>query len=189
MSVSEAIARLTSAELPVRSEAAAELYRTGRGSAELAVAPWLANAEIAALLLYPNPEITVGVAVSPEMFAAIRSANGKPPLSEVPPEQDAQEFELSLAGGISLDILTSREPAGSGAIARYLQKFGGGVQQVEFRCRDVDRATALVSGNFDIAPVYPQTRPGANATRINFFLAATDSGKVLIELYETATAA
>jgi hypothetical protein len=38
---------------------------------------------------------------------------------------------------------------------------------------------------FDITPVYPQARPGADGTRINFFLvAAADGGKILIELYE-----
>ena len=82
-------------------------------------------------------------------------------------------------------MLTTREPGGSGAIARYLAKFGEGVQQVEFRCENVDRATEILKEQFDVKPVYPATRPGADGTRVNFFLVPTPAGgKVLIELYE-----
>ena len=45
---------------------------------------------------------------------------------------------------VKLDVLTSREPGGEGAIARYLKKFGAGIQQVELYVRDVDRATAIL---------------------------------------------
>ncbi len=188
MSLTEAIARLASPQFSLRIEAASELYRSGRTSAEGAVQAWLANPELSDLLLYPRPEIAVGVAVTAERFAAIRTANGNPRLSDVPAEQDAQEFELHFPGGVTLDILTSREPAGSGAIARYLQKFGEGIQQIEFRCKDVDRATSLLLSQFSLAPIYPQTRPGANGTRVNFFLVTTAGGKLLIELYETKSA-
>ena len=86
---------------------------------------------------------------------------------------------------VTLDILTTRDPKAQGAIARYLSKFGEGIQQVEYRCRNVDAATALLKTKFAVEPVYPQTRPGADNTRINFFLARTPNGdKVLIELYE-----
>lgn len=121
------------------------------------------------------------------MFARIREANGTPSLADVPPDQDAEEFELHFPEGVSLDVLTTREPGGTGAIARYLAKFGEGVQQVEYRCANVDRATAILKERFGVAPVYPQTRPGAEGTRINFFLVPTpNTGKVLIELYEAA---
>ena len=53
-------------------------------------------------------------------------------LADVPPDQDALEFEIEFPTGVRLDILTTREPAGAGAIARFLQKFGEGIQQVEF---------------------------------------------------------
>ena len=139
------------------------------------------------MLLEPNPIITVGVAVPRETFNRIRIANGTPRLAEVPPDQDAEEFELHFAEGISLDLLTTREPGGEGAVARYLSKFGEGVQQVEFRCTNVDRATEVLKDKFKIVPVYPATRPGANGTRVNFFLVASpDGGKVLIELYQAA---
>ena len=136
-------------------------------------------------MLAPNPVITVGVAVPREAFNRIRIANGTPRLAEVPPDQDAEEFELDFPEGISLDVLTTREPGGDGAIARYLSKFGEGVQQVEFRCTNVDRATEVLKEKFKIAPVYPATRAGADGTRVNFFLVASpDGGKVLIELYQ-----
>jgi len=127
----------------------------------------------------------VGLAVPRESFELIRAANGSPRLSEVPPDQDAEEFELHFPHGVMLDILTTREPGGSGAIARYLARFGGGVQQVEFRCTNVDRATQILKDKFGIASIYPATRPGADGTRVNFFLVTTpNGGKVLIELYE-----
>ena len=81
-------------------------------------------------------------------------------------------------------MLTTREPGGTGAIARYLAKFGEGIQQVEYRCADVDRATVLLKEKFAVVPVYPLARSGADGTRINFFLMPSAGGKVLIELYE-----
>jgi hypothetical protein len=94
------------------------------------------------------------------------------------------EFEIHFPNSISLDILTTKDPAGSGAIARYLSKFGEGIQQVEFRCRDVDAATQILRTDFATTPIYPVSRSGANNTRINFFLIATENEKLLIELYE-----
>jgi len=108
----------------------------------------------------------------------------------VPPDQDAEEFELHFPQEVLLDIVTTREPGGSGAIAKYLAKFGEGVQQVEFLCTNVDRATEILREKFGITPIYPATRPGADGTRVNFFLVASpDGGKVLIELYQAASKA
>lgn len=188
--LSEAVAGLSSAEPSARKAAVEEVYRLGRAAAGIAVAAWWADDELSALLFAPNPVITVGVAVPREAFHRIRIANGTPRLGEVPPDQDAEEFALDFPEGISLDVLTTREPGGDGAIARYLSKFGEGVQQVEFRCTNVDRATEILKEKFKIVPVYPATRPGADGTRVNFFLVASpDGGKVLIELYESQDAA
>ena len=72
-----------------------------------------------------------------------------------------------------------------GAIARYLTKFGEGIQQVEYRTENVDQATAILREKFGQQAVYPAAQPGADGTRMNFFLAAPTGGaKVLIELYE-----
>src|SRR5260370_21366514 len=181
----QSIADLSSADSSRRLGAASEVYGVGREAAGSAISEWWEESELCALLLAPNPNITVGLAVQRETFGRIRIANGTPGLAEVPPDQDAEEFELHFTEGISLDILTTREPGGSGAIAKYLAKFGEGIQQVEYRCADVDRATQILKDKFTVDPVYPATRAGADGTRANFFLVASpDGGKVLIELYE-----
>lgn len=183
--ISTAIAGLSSSDASARNGAASEIYRAGREAAEQAVQDWRKDPELSTLLLAPNLPVTVGLAVQRETFARIRAANGMPRLAEVPAEQDAEEFELHFEGGSSLDILTSRAPGGTGAIAKYLAKFGEGVQQVEFGCTNVDRATQILKEKFAISAIYPETRDGADGTRVNFFLAPSSSGgKVLIELYE-----
>jgi hypothetical protein len=180
-----AIAVLGSAEAPARDRAAAEIYAAGRRTAEQAVESWWTDEELAKLLLGRERKLTVGLAVQRETFAKIRAANGVACLAEVPSDQDAEEFELHFSGGVSLDLLTSRAPGGDGAIAKYLGKFGEGVQQVEFRCLNVDRATEILKEKFGVAAVYPETRPGADGTRVNFFLVPVPgAAKVLIELYE-----
>jgi hypothetical protein len=175
-----------------RSRAAGELFRRGRELARTAVAGWLSDPGFAANLVLGTskfPETTVGLAVTPQNFEQIRAANGSPRLADVPPDQGAKEFELHFAQGVRLDILTTREPGGTGAIARYLQKFGEGIQQVELLARNVDAAAEILRSRFGVQPLYPATRPGADGTRINFFLAALpEKGKILIELVELAAA-
>src|ERR1700692_162716 len=187
--ITSAITNLSAAEKSARVAAASEIYRQGRGVADRAVSRWWEDAELAELLLSPKPMVTVGVAVRRETFAKIRAASGQPALAIVPQEQDAEEFELHFADGVELDVLTSREPAGQGAIARFLAKFGEGVQQVEFRCLDVNRAMAIVRERFGAAPIYPEARAGANGSKVNFVLVpvpgmGAENAKVLIEVYE-----
>src|SRR5713101_1037332 len=183
--LAQSIADLSSADASKRLAAAGEIYRLGRATAGSGISDWWAESELSALLLGPNPAITVGVAVQRDTFGRIRIANGTPRLAQVPPDQDAEEFELHFDEGIFLDILTTREPGGSGAIAKYLTKFGEGIQQVEYRCANVDRAKEILKEKFRVDAVYPATRAGADGTRVNFFLVASpDGGKVLIELYE-----
>jgi hypothetical protein len=183
--LAQSIADLSSADEAKKLAAAGELYRLGRATAGSAVASWWTESELSALLFAPNPAITVGLAVQRDTFGRIRIANSTPRLAQVPPDQDAEEFELHFGEGTSLDILTTREPGGAGAIAKYLAKFGEGIQQVEYLCANVDRASQILKDKFKIASVYPETRAGADGTRVNFFLVASpDGGKVLIELYE-----
>jgi len=179
------IAELFSADAAVRAVCATAIYSQGVAVAGPVVASWFANREFHSLV-WGQP-VTVGLAVFPETFARIQRANGDPHLAHVPPDQDAEEFELRFPTEISLDILTTRDLNGEGAIARFLKRFGEGIQQVEYRCLDVDRATELVKEHFGLAPVYPAARAGADDTKINFFLVpANTGGKVLIELYEMA---
>lgn len=182
-----AIEALSSSDPETRVTAATEIHRQGRALADHAVYPWWSDAELGKLLAAPNPHVTVGLAVQPARFERIREAAGLPRLVEVPPDQDAQEFEMHFPGGTAMDILTSRDPQGNGAIAKFLQKLGEGIQQVEFRCQDVDRATQILREKLSLNAVYPETRPGADGTRVNFFLvSAPGANKVLIELYEPA---
>src|SRR5579885_3103602 len=186
-SIASAIECLASGDASVRERGATEIFLAARRQVEEATRQWWQDAELSGLLFAPEPRITAGIAVGPERFAAVRAANATPRLSEVPPDQDAREFELHFPGGVSLDVLTTREPGGNGAIARYLAKFGEGIQQVEFHCAGVDRATQILRERFHCNPVYAQARAGADGTRINFFLVPAAGGaKVLIELYEVA---
>jgi hypothetical protein len=192
--ISSAITNLSAAEESTRMAAASEIYRQGRGPADRAVFPWWKSAELSELLLSPKPMVTVGVAVRRETFTRIRAGNGQPALADVPEEQDAEEFELHFGNGVGVDVLTSKEPDGQGAIARFLAKFGEGVQQVEFQCLNVNRAMAILRERFKVAPIYPEARPGANGSKVNFVLvpvpgAAGENAKVLIELYELAKTA
>ena len=183
MELKRQIKQLASRDLAERDAAAEELYIAGSVLARRAAREWLKDGDFTSLV-ERDPKITVGIAVHPELFRQIREANGNPRLAEVPPDQDAEEFELHFTG-ISLDVLTPKTPDGNGAIARYLARFGEGIQQVEFLCKDVDRATQILRERFGVAPVYPETRAGADGTRVNFFLVTTPDGqKVLIELYE-----
>jgi hypothetical protein len=84
-------------------------------------------------------------------------------------------------------VLTTHTPGGAGAIARYLGKFGEGIQQVEFDVHDVDKASSILQERFGLERIYPVTRAGANGTRVNFFLVTgSDGRKTLIELVEKA---
>jgi hypothetical protein len=179
-----------------RAEAALKLYLAGSGLCTPLLKQWVADPEFRALILPAVPDspgrsdlgpasIVVGIAVQPETFEKIRAANSLPPLADVPPDQDAREFELHFETRIELDILTTREPCGKGAISRFLEKFGEGIQQIEVYVSGVDRATDILRSRFGLETVYPTTRAGANGTRINFFLAPAPEGKkVLIELVE-----
>ena len=179
------IARMAAADARQREEAARELFRRGCAAAEPVLRRWFANTDFRKLLPSGNALLTVGVAVEPAQFQAIRQQTGSPRLADVPPDQDALEFELAFAHGVRLDVLTARDPAGQGAIARFLGKFGVGIQQVECDVRDVTRATELLRTRFAVEPVYPETRAGANGTRVNFFLVpAEENRKILIELVE-----
>ena len=182
-----AVIRALSNAGPEGEAALAEIHRRGRALADPIVRAWAADPEFAALL-GPEPRATVGLAVAFETFARIFAAWRPAGYAHVPPEQDAREFEIAVSGA-HLDILTSKDPAGAGAIARYLAKFAEGIQQVEYRVADVDRATHILREKFQQPAVYPQTRQGADGTRINFFLASSPGGpQVLIELYQAAPA-
>lgn len=178
----ELVALLDSSESALRESAARELFERGRADAERAIASWRADSQIAELI---SCHATVGIAIAPQRFARMRALLGEPRLAEVPPDQDAQEFEWNPSGEVHLDILTTRAPGKDGAIANFLAKFGEGIQQVEFLTRDIDEATRRLASHLHVAHIYPATRNGADGTRVNFFLVSNEGGKkILIELVE-----
>jgi hypothetical protein len=172
----------------IRNQGATEIFARGCELAREAIEKWLADDALANVFVMAGshlPEATVGLAVEPTQFEKIWKANGSPRLADVPPDQDAKEFELEFPGGVRLDVLTTREPGGAGAIARHLLKFGESIQQVELLVKNVDEATRILRMHFDLNPLYPTTRSGAHSTRVNFFLvSAAGAKKVLIELVE-----
>lgn len=190
------IAFLSSSDAEERAVGAAALYLAANSLFLGTTATWTRDRDFRALVTAPQmagaekrvspPPFIAGIAVEPATFERIRAANGRPRLANVPPDQDAKEFELAIGAGY-FDILTTREPGGTGAIAKFLQKFGEGIQQIEVYVRDVERATQILREKFGVQPIYPNTRPGADGTRVNFFLAPAPEGKkALIELVEAA---
>jgi hypothetical protein len=173
-----------------RQRAAEEIFQQGMKLTAAVIAKWLEDEELAKLFVigeFRKVEATVGLAVARKTFGRIHTANGSPRLAHVPPDQDAEEFELHFGSGARLDILTTKDSGGTGAIARFLQKFGEGIQQIEFLVREVDGATEILREKYHLEPIYAKTRAGAEGTRVNFFLVSNpQGGKVLIELVEAA---
>jgi hypothetical protein len=199
-SPAESVQGLASLDPAQRAEVAWGLSSHGTAKTLNWLALWRTDADLQSLFVQEHfvplggkdvwyPRITTGIAVKPETFEKIRAANGSPPLANAPSDQDVVEFELHFTGqarpAAYLDILTTKNPEGDGAIARYLKKFGEGIQQLEIDVTDVDRATQILRTRFQLEPIYPTTRPGANGTRVNFFLVNTwNDQKVLVELVE-----
>ena len=198
--ISEMIRCLADTDAEVRAQAACDLFSNGSRRTLNWFNDWRKDEEFCVLVVQEqivlplgrkifSPKLTIGIAVSPETFEKIRAANGSPRLADAPADQDVLEFELEFMGRATppsrLDILTTKSPGGDGAIAHFLNKFGEGIQQVEIDVTDVDRATEILRTRFQIEPIYPATRPGANGTRVNFFLVTSWNGsKVLAELVE-----
>jgi len=177
---------MAGADAKEREQAAYALFRLGCASAEPVLKKWFADPEFRALVPGGGVLLTVGLAVQPATFEAIRARFGRPQLAEVPAEQNALEFELSFAHGVRLDVIAPRTATGEGAIAKFLARFGEGIQQVECDVRDVSHAMEILQRRFGVQPIYPEIREGANQTRVNFFLVpVTDNRKLLIELVES----
>jgi len=187
--VADHISKLAAPNANEREAAAYELFRLGCAAAEPALRQWLADPEFRALAAGRGGLLTVGVAVHPQTFEAIRVRFGQPKLADVPAEYDVLEFELVFAHGVRLDVLTTKASAvegkAEGPIAKFLARFGEGIQQVECDVRDAKHATEILERRFNLEPLYPEVRPGANQTRVNFLLVpVAQDRKLLIELVE-----
>src|SRR5205807_3694763 len=187
-SAATSIWKLAGADAKEREAAAYALFRLGCASAEPVLRKWFADREFRALAAGGTALLTVGLAVRPATFEVIRARFGQPQLAETPPDQNVLEFELNFAYGVRLDVMTPRTPEGEGPIVKFLARFGEGIQQVECDVREVSRATEILRQRFRIEPVYPESRAGANQTRVNFFLVpVAKNRKLLIELVESPT--
>lgn len=185
-SVADLISKLAGADVKERESAAHALFRRGCSIAEPLLWKWFADSEFRALAPAGSALLTVGLAVQPATFEAIRARFGEPQLAETPPDQDVLEFELAFAHGVRLDVITPRTAAKDAPIAKFLARFGEGIQQVECDVRDVTRATEILRERFQLDPIYPQIRAGANQTLVNFFLVpVAEDRKLLIELVES----
>jgi hypothetical protein len=188
--VADYISKLAAPASNDREAAAYELFRLGCAAAEPALRQWFADPEFRSLAAGKEGLLTVGIAVHPQTFEAIRARFGQPELADVPAEHDVLEFELAFAHGVRLDVLTTRTSAAEGPIAKFLARFGEAIQQVECDVRDAKRATEILQRRFGLEPLYPEVRPGANQTRVNFFLVpVAEDRKLLIELVETPKSA
>jgi hypothetical protein len=185
-SIAEYISKLAGADAKEREAAAYALFRLGCASAEPVLRKWFADPEFRSLAAGGGALLTVGLAVQPATYEAIRERFGQPQLADTPPDQDVLEFELGFAHGVRLDVITPRTPGGEGPLSKFLARFGEGIQQVECDVREVLRATEILQQRFHLEPVYPQVRPGSNQTRVNFFLVpVAENRKLLIELVES----
>jgi len=95
MELKRLIQQLASRDLAERDAAAEEIYIAGSILARRAAREWLKDGDFH-FSSRARSKTTVGIAVQPELFRQIRAANGSPRLAEVPPDQDAEEFECIL---------------------------------------------------------------------------------------------
>jgi hypothetical protein len=197
--VSQWISQLAHPEASQRLLAGGGIYRVASKQFLPILRKWTEDSDFLQLLNIPETrtagkpiweqaDFTTGIAVTPDRFEQIWSANGSPALASVPADQDAKEFELQFGERLDFDILTTRDPGGDGAIARFLRKSGEGIQQIEIEVSSADRAAEILISRAGLTAVYPATRPGANGTLVNFFLVtAPNNRKLLIELVQPTT--
>ena len=96
-SVSAWIALLANADSNERKQAAHELFRLGCAAAEPVLRNWFADSEFRALARSGSSLLTVGIAVEPARFEAIRQRFGQPRLAEVPADQDADRIRIGVS--------------------------------------------------------------------------------------------
>lgn len=184
--VAPMVARLAYPKTSVREWAAEGLYVKGSAMVAQVQALWSRDERWRTLIMGPP---TVGIAVEPDRFQAIRAAWDHPPLSNVPPEQDTEEFEI-VRHGVYLDILApKRSGPEPGPIDKFLARQGEGIQQVELLTSDVELVTRILTARAQQTggpkPIYTAPRAGANGTRVNFILMPlADGGKLLVEFVE-----
>jgi methylmalonyl-CoA/ethylmalonyl-CoA epimerase len=128
----------------------------------------------------------VGIAV-PDLDDAIAFYREKFGLRLVHQEtnEDQGVREAMLAVGDSGSCIQLLAPlSGESTIAKFLDRFGQGVQQLAYRVTDVDAACAALR-EAGLRLLYDEPRRGTADSRINF-VHPKDAGGVLVELVEPA---
>jgi len=102
---------------------------------------------------------------------------------EVNEEQGVREAMLAVGdSGAFVQLLaplTSDSP-----IAKFLDRFGEGIQQVAYGVDDIDATSAELRAR-GVRILYDEAKRGTAGSRINF-IHPKDAGGVLVELVETA---
>jgi methylmalonyl-CoA/ethylmalonyl-CoA epimerase len=96
-------------------------------------------------------------------------------------EQGVREAMLAVGDSGSCIQLLAPLSAES-TIAKFLDRNGQGVQQLAYRVRDIDEASAAMRGA-GMRLLYDEPRRGTAGSRINF-VHPKDAGGVLVELVE-----
>lgn len=133
----------------------------------------------------------VGVAV-PDLESAIEFHTTILGLRLVHREQNAEqgvaEAMLAPAGNDNETVLQLLAPLSADSpIARFLQRSGPGLQQLAYRVEDIDHAASVLRDR-GLRLLYDSPRTGTGGSRINF-VHPSDTGGVLIELVQAASAA
>ncbi|MGH3906495.1 MAG: methylmalonyl-CoA epimerase [Pseudonocardiaceae bacterium] len=131
----------------------------------------------------------VGIAV-PDFDAAVEFHRATFGLElvheEVNEEQGVREGMLRAPGdtgtGAAVQLLAPLGPEST--IARFLDRNGPGLQQLAYRVRDIDAATAALRAA-GVRLLYETARRGTADSKINF-VHPKDAGGVLVELVEPA---
>ena len=128
----------------------------------------------------------VGVAVPDldEAIAFYRDVFGMALLhTETNAEQGVREAMMGVGGsGSCVQLLAPLTPEST--IARFLDRSGPGVQQLAYRVRDVEAASAVLRAR-GMRLLYDEPRRGTSGSRVNF-VHPQDAGGVLVELVQPA---
>jgi methylmalonyl-CoA/ethylmalonyl-CoA epimerase len=128
----------------------------------------------------------VGIAV-PDLDEAIAFYGEKFGLrlvhQETNEEQGVREAMMAVGdSGSCIQLLAPLSPEST--IAKFLHRNGQGVQQLAYRVRDLDEASAAMR-DAGMRLLYDEPRRGTAGSRINF-VHPKDAGGVLVELVEPA---
>ena len=149
----------------------------------------MSNAELPQHLFVCIDHVGVAVPDLDEAMAFYRDTFGMEVLhEETNEEQGVREAMMGVGGSDSrascIQLLAPLDE--SSTIARFLDRSGPGLQQLAYRVEDIDLVSAVLRER-GLRLLYDEPRRGTARSRVNF-IHPKDSGGVLVELVEPATA-